>query len=1009
MANDASLTQLHPSVSSVINANQSNFLTSNGVVTLFAADTFAKGKDGAIDFVSTKDEFIFKYGTPDYSKYGQSAYNIVEWLENGGQAFVLRLLPDDATFSHAILNVQSKVVSQGKNVLTTAGELVKLDDVHLRPTTAFIKKNNRDKNMLMSELTKTRSDENTVDGYTNNFVLLVYPEGRGEAYNNLGFRMTLNGSFDSAVNSSRVYNFEVIQYDSESNMTVVEGPFYVSFDRTAISASGESMFIEDVINRYSKHVNCEFNEENFNRLTKSINPNVNPGHIDILTGKSKVLPSGKAETVYSEITRDNEDIHISLQKYNARGELVTQNGNAVLNIPDPTDTVEAALISLDNGLRENIYNLDSNKLAYMKEQFPKLKTDSSSEFKLAMNQIINVPGDDSQPKTGEVVTLINNNFDSSNPSSLYSKYLIAKEAYISEDSDENLSAVLSYVDRLSEVLKSQFIDYSTKMNASYTLTLHNSPNPQLPAQYALELNSLTDLLNKKDQINIFTVEHQGKLFDIQETITKYRLGTVSGSYLEGLSLILNNVENEIKYVYESLLPVAYNGYQNVPVEISDKFDSSKPESITSRYNRILDLQSDMQSGIIDNTATNRDEITSVANDITIDLLDVINEVTFTSSTTNIESACTTSVSHILDNIVSFHSAVLTMITPQGTYDFDAIISNARTQIETEISKVSTSNSKFFNTNLIDFSNPIKLLLGSDGSFTYDPDNLSERRASIKQWLIKAYSGSVDSDLLNKDKYPIDIILDAKYDSDVKAAIGSLAANIRRDFQFFADDAGGSFSSSPVDSLSWRQTSAFNISSLNVSIFSQDLTYYDEYTGKDIRFTAPYQLASKIPYNAVQYGLQYPLAGPRRGLISGHKAISWVPNEAEKEKLYIAKINYIEQDTRRTKFGSQSTTETGYGALSNINNVFTILKMERDAKELVSSYQFEFNDEETKDSLYTELNSYLSKYTSDRSCESVVATVSASDYDKQQRIIKVNISVKFNGIIERVQLSFDVAN
>lgn len=114
MSNDAGLTQLHPGIFSTINSDQTTYETSNGVVTLFAADTFEKGPDNKIDFVSTKEEFIFKYGQPNYAKYGQQAYNIIKWLEAGGQAYVQRVLPDDATFAHSVVTFKLKYVKVKK-------------------------------------------------------------------------------------------------------------------------------------------------------------------------------------------------------------------------------------------------------------------------------------------------------------------------------------------------------------------------------------------------------------------------------------------------------------------------------------------------------------------------------------------------------------------------------------------------------------------------------------------------------------------------------------------------------------------------------------------------------------------------------------------------------------------------------------------------------------------------------------------------------------------------------
>src|SRR5699024_8074462 len=291
--------------------------------------------------------------------------------------------------------------------------------------------------------------------------------------------------------------------------------------------------------------------------------------------------------------------------------------------------------------------------------------------------------------------------------------------------------------------------------------------------------------------------------------------------------------------------------------------------------------------------------------------------------------------------------------------------------------VNNMGSKFFNSNLIDFDNSIKLLLGSDGSFEYEGlGSNSKRNEAIKRELIKAYSGAINIDVLNTDLLRFNVIFDARYDNEVKKAIANLATNSRRDFLFFANDAGTNFTFTPQDALDWRSKD-FNINSEYVSIHAQDLTYYDEYTGRDIRFTPTYILASKIPQLATQYGLHYPLAGNRRGTIDGFKHITWTPDEAYREKLYKAKINYIQQDSKSTRFNSQLTSINSTGPISYTNNMFTLLEIKRGCEDLLLDYQFEFNDDTTVTTLYTELNNYLSKFTSNRSCESVTSEVSSS--------------------------------
>ena len=998
MANDSGLTQLHPGIFSTINSDQTTYDTASGVVTLFAADIFEKGPDNKIDFVSTKEEFIFKYGQPNYSKYGQQAYNIIKWLEAGGQAYIQRVLPDDATFAHSVVNVQTKV-RKGEKVVDVQGKKVKLDDVYIRPTTTLIKKNNLNLEMLTTELFKERREEYTVDGYSNNFILLAIPHGRGESYNNLGFRITPNASFEGS-QSAVVYNFEILRFESEQVATLVEGPFYVTFDPDSLSDTEDSMYIEDVINRQSKYLKVYVNLKAFAEVAKTINPDVKPTRVDILTGGSKAENSEKA---YNPLTQKVEDIHLTLHRYNAAGREVTFNGKPVLNIPNSNDPVQGALVSLDNGLRESNYVLAANKLQYMKGMFPKLRSEGFTEFTNDLDAILKVGSSDTE-LSGTLKDLIKNNLDENTETSVFKKYKDALVAYKGQGSEQNLNTVVSYINALSEVIRAQYLDLTTRLAASYSLTEHNSPNANALVKYLSDVKQLLTKLNEKDLINIFTTKHKSVIFDIEADITSYENGTSSSIASEGVSLVLNAVETEIKYVAESLLPVAYN--HNVPEEVAKKFSDTEATSVVKKYNGAVGLLADIQRGIVPDTAVNRTSIFKTCKEISSELIDIINKVTIESNSRNIEEAVNLCSETILADAKAFTSAVKTMIAVNGSYTADDILDNARKNIDTEINIVNQSGSKFFNTSLINFEAVVKLLLGSDGSFTYNSltDNRT-RSESVRKQLIKAYNGTLNPDILNKDLYQFNVILDARYHNDVKKAIVELARSMRQDFLFFANDAGPEYTVTPQDALDWRQNH-FNVNSEFIVIHAQDLTYYDEYTGKDIRFTPTYVLASKLPRQAVQYGLHYPIAGIRRGLIDGFKNISWTPNEAYREKLYKAKINYIQRDSKNTRFNSNLTSINTVGAMSYTNNMFTLLAIKRGCEELLVNYQFEFNDDETIVSLQSELNNYVAKYISNRSCESVAIEVYRSEYDKAQRIIRVKVSIKFNGVIERIVLNLN---
>ncbi|WPH64089.1 contractile tail sheath structural protein [Staphylococcus phage vB_StaM_PB50] len=1041
---------LHPSVQTQVNSYQNNFQTAEGPVTLFAADTFEKGKDGVIDFVGTEEEFIFKYGEPNYAKYGQTAYNMVNWLRSGGQAYVLRVLPNNATYSHAILNVQSRVQRKGKKVLTEANELVEIDDVKIRPTIAFVKKNNRNIEELVNEISLDRTAEQTVDGYNNNFLLLAYPNGRGESYNDLGIRLTLNTSYDTSGRTERVYNLEVLDFDEFGNVNVIDGPFLVTFDTDSISDTGESMFIEEVVNRYSKYINIKFNLENFQRLAEQINPYVHPASIDVISGRSKVGLDGAPETFYSEVTKDSEDVHISLQRYNNKGIPVTINGQPVLNKPDFNDPVENALISLDNGIREKSFVTDSDRLSYMRDQYKTLRSDKFSEFKSILNKIIVPNGGLFVDDAGDLPKTIKENLVSDKltqedvtsniedeeavekelaekfkpseinfggkPSGVVSELVENYKTYFEDSNEENLSAVLASSEEIGSLLLNEFLDNGNKLNAAYELVYKSNSGISSNPKYQADVKELRDVLSQKDQIRIFGIQHKSNILDITNDIAELRIGMKSVTNIEGMSKVLNDTETELKYVTDNLIPAVKEGLPEDAIKfintVPDEDGDGEREIVSpeSMLNRIADCQlliDDVRVGLMEDNATNREEVYTICNEIANQLVDLINRAVSVSSTYKVARAVRIAANTIYYDIAIFRKNIDEMIQTRSNYTERDITSNAHQNIELAVANLNKANSKYFNTNLIDVASPVKFLFGSDGDFSYENDlSYSERKNAVNRELIKAYKGLIDEDLTNTKAVPFDVVLDARYSNEVKFAISELAKNNRKDFVFLADTITDRYPVSPEDAIKWRKEE-FAVSSEYTAIYSQDLTYYDEYTGRDIRFTPTYRLASMIPYQAVNSGLHFPIAGPRRGLVEGHKALSWAPNEPYKEKLYTSKINYIEKDIDRTKFGSQMTSIKSDGPLSNLNNIFTLNQIKRDAETLVSDYQFELNDDETRSIMNTELNSYLTRYVSNRSCETIQAEVSADEYDKAQRIVRVRISVKFNNVIERIFIDINV--
>lgn len=270
-------------------------------------------------------------------------------------------------------------------------------------------------------------------------------------------------------------------------------------------------------------------------------------------------------------------------------------------------------------------------------------------------------------------------------------------------------------------------------------------------------------------------------------------------------------------------------------------------------------------------------------------------------------------------------------------------------------------------------------------------------------LVRAYTGLMDPSILDKN-YEIDMLLDANHTNPVKSAIGALADNLRGDCMALLDL---NFQADEEQTLNYRTSSVTAVASRNVAIFAHDMEVYDEFNGENIKVTSTYLLAGKIPVIDRENGIQYTFVGPRRGTISGFENINFIPNPTWREAFYKAKINYIERDPRKINFATQLTTQAQNSALSDINNVRVLLRIRREVEQLLADYRMEFNDPITHDAANYDLANYLQKWTANRACSSISGVMSASDYDRQQKLAKVLITLQFTGIMERIEVSIVV--
>ena len=289
--------------------------------------------------------------------------------------------------------------------------------------------------------------------------------------------------------------------------------------------------------------------------------------------------------------------------------------------------------------------------------------------------------------------------------------------------------------------------------------------------------------------------------------------------------------------------------------------------------------------------------------------------------------------------------------------------------------------------------------------------------SLNSLLYNAYSGSGDAidpvtgkniydtyfgQILDKDRYEVDITFDANYAPMLKNAM-STASAARGDYVSILDTG---FTSSYSQALKKREDD-IPVNTFHTAIYTQDFIVDDPYNGGVIRVTPSWFLAGKIPGNDATYGMHFALAGPKYGTLAGFKSISWIPDAPHKEALYKAKLNYVERDSIGTRFGSHSTSQFQQSALSALPNVRSLLRVRRELHKFARMYQFDFN----RDTIWTdaseELNSILSSKVNRGIFRTAEGSVYASDQDRRQNIMRVLAEVTFHGFIERIMIDIAV--
>ena len=381
---------LHPYIQTNIFDNSEIYDNSvSGPTTLFQPYFSERGVSDELESFSNLSDFLKAKGYPNFRKYGQSMYNIINWLKGGGRVVGIRLTADNATYANAGLNVKTKVEETTVQVTDSEGNVVyESDGVTPQTTTekeVLIKletvtlpqmeiKDNESIQLMLDEYEGQVDDE----GYTSHILLLFASKGKGSYGNNISVRITENKSGNNTYNF-KMYNLTVVHTKENGSVRLVEGPTSVSLYPDAMSLGGSSLLIQQIIEDYFTELFCFYNTTAYDDICDVImgvygDVYDNTGEIDLLYGDDN-------------ITVDDTGAK-SLFSYSG---LYFENGSDG-DLYSPKTTAR----SVQEQLLINCFNGTITSDVYDKKRFPfdvVLDFNTSPSVKLAINDFVNQRGD----------------------------------------------------------------------------------------------------------------------------------------------------------------------------------------------------------------------------------------------------------------------------------------------------------------------------------------------------------------------------------------------------------------------------------------------------------------------------------------------------------------------------------------------------------------------------------------------------------------------------------------
>jgi hypothetical protein len=219
----------------------------------FVAFFADKGRDNQLVFKSSRKDLLNEFGYPNIEKYstayGQGLLIADKFIQNSTALYCMRALPADATYANIAVKYD------------VTNHVVLFENI-------------------------TMHDVDDADIYLNNTnvsssipLAVFYATGRGEYYNDFKIKFTKSANVDY------VYVLDIYAKNIDGYYDIADS-FDVTFRKDIRDYSGDSMFIEDVLDKYCDYIKCKVNpnltfDQVYRLLTQDIVNNTGYNIVDV--------------------------------------------------------------------------------------------------------------------------------------------------------------------------------------------------------------------------------------------------------------------------------------------------------------------------------------------------------------------------------------------------------------------------------------------------------------------------------------------------------------------------------------------------------------------------------------------------------------------------------------------------------------------------------------------------------------------------------------------------------